>query len=59
MEELKNRVLEIREKPITEEKSILDDIVLYRIEGEIPFKEQVIKQLADKGLYRFYEDEDE
>ncbi|MGG2056321.1 hypothetical protein ABFY48_18405 [Lysinibacillus pakistanensis] len=39
--------------------TVLDNLVLYRIEGDIPFKEEVTKQLANKGLYRFYDDEDE
>lgn len=50
--------LKAMEERITKEKSILEDIVLYRIEGNIPFKEDAIKQLADKGLYRFYENEE-
>ncbi|TYS60710.1 hypothetical protein FZD47_21110 [Bacillus infantis] len=37
--------------------SILIDTVLFRIEGDIPFKEEVIKELMDKGLYRYYENE--
>ena len=55
---MKERIETNKEISITKEKSILDDIVLYRIEGNIPFKEEAIKQLADKGLYRFYEDEE-
>jgi RNase P subunit RPR2 len=55
---MKERIAKYKETSITKEKSILDDIVLYRVEGIIPFKEEAIKQLADKGLYRFYEDED-
>ena len=51
------RIVKNKETAIIKEKSILDDIVLYRIEGNIPFKEEAIKQLADKGLYRFYENE--
>lgn len=39
--------------------TVLDNLVLYRIDGDIPFKEEVTKQLANKGLYRFYDDEDE
>ncbi|WP_391203257.1 hypothetical protein [Psychrobacillus sp. L4] len=35
----------------------LDNLVLYRVEGEIPYKEEVIKHLANKGLYKYYGDE--
>lgn len=55
---MKERIAKYKEIAISKEKSILDNTVLFRIEGKIPFKEEVIKQLTDKGLYRFYEDEE-
>ncbi|WP_193743904.1 hypothetical protein [Halobacillus sp. BAB-2008] len=55
---MNERVAKHKETAITKEKSILDDTVLYRIEGNIPYKEEVIKQLTDKGLYRLYDDEE-
>lgn len=58
LEAKKERIAKDKETTLTKEKSILDDTVLYRIEGNIPFKEEAIKQLTDKGLYRFYEDEE-
>ncbi|MFB9861006.1 hypothetical protein ACFPFV_11650 [Salinicoccus siamensis] len=58
LETIKERVANYKETAITKEKSILDDTVLYRIEGNIPYKEEAIKQLTGKGLYRFYENEE-
>lgn len=38
-------------------ESELDSTVLYRIDGDIPYKEEAIQQLMDKGLYRYLDDE--
>ncbi|MFC0417729.1 hypothetical protein ACFFHH_20175 [Cytobacillus solani] len=35
----------------------LDKTVLFRIEGDIPFKDEAIEQLTRKGLFRYYDDE--
>ncbi|MFB5269308.1 hypothetical protein ACE41H_21335 [Paenibacillus enshidis] len=42
------RISKIRKGSVAIEKS-----VFYRIDAEIPYKEDVIKQLADKGIYKF------
>ncbi|WP_427071282.1 HNH endonuclease [Lysinibacillus fusiformis] len=47
------------EVKMLEKNTVLDNLVLYRIEGNIPFKEEVIKQLANRGLYQFNDDDDE
>jgi 5-methylcytosine-specific restriction endonuclease McrA len=38
-------------------ESKIDNTVLFRIDGDIPYKEEVIEQLKDKGLYRYYKHE--
>lgn len=50
---------QFEEKARTPYVTDLDKLVLYRIDSGIPYKTKVKEQLADKGLYRFFDGEDE